>query len=80
MLAPEPERVGMLRGSDPVLSKECVVLSAHLDHLGLGPPRSGDSIYNGAYDNASGSAGLLEIARALTRLPGARDDRSSSRP
>jgi hypothetical protein len=64
-----PNVIGVLRGSDPDLSKEYVVLSAHLDHLGLGPPKNGDAIYNGAYDNASGSAALLEIAQALTRLP-----------
>jgi Zn-dependent M28 family amino/carboxypeptidase len=46
-----------------------VVFSAHLDHLGVGEPVRGDSIYNGALDNASGSAGLLEVARAFTRLP-----------
>ncbi len=61
-----PNVLGMLRGSDPVLSKEYVVLSAHVDHLGIGPALDGDSIYNGAYDNASGTAGILEIARAFT--------------
>jgi Peptidase family M28/PA domain len=64
-----PNVVGILRGSDPELSREYVVLSAHLDHLGIGPARNGDSIYNGAYDNASGSAALMEIAQAVTRLP-----------
>ncbi len=64
-----PNVLGVLRGSDPDLSKEYVVLSAHLDHLGIGPAKNGDSIYNGAYDNASGSAALLEIAQALTHLP-----------
>jgi Zn-dependent M28 family amino/carboxypeptidase len=64
-----PNVLGVLRGSDPELSKEYVVLSAHLDHLGLGPAKNGDAIYNGAYDNASGSAALLEIAQAFTRLP-----------
>lgn len=67
--AESPNVLGLLRGSDPVLSQEYVVLSAHLDHLGLGTPRDGDAIYNGAYDNASGTAGILEIARAMSRLP-----------
>ena len=64
-----PNVLAILRGSDPAQSREYVVLSAHLDHLGIGAPRDGDSIYNGAYDNASGTAGILEIAQALTRLP-----------
>src|SRR5256885_8582231 len=46
--------VGILRGSDPQLSKEAVLLSAHLDHLGIGPAVNRDSIYNGAADDASG--------------------------
>jgi Zn-dependent M28 family amino/carboxypeptidase len=61
-----PNVLGVLRGSDPILSKEYVVLSAHVDHLGIGPARDGDSVYNGAYDNASGTAGIIEIARAFT--------------
>jgi Zn-dependent M28 family amino/carboxypeptidase len=56
-------------GRDPVLKNEYVVYSAHWDHLGIGPEVSGDRIYNGAKDNASGTAGLLEIARAFTKLP-----------
>ncbi len=64
-----PNVLGLLPGSDPELSKEVVVLSAHLDHLGIGVPRDGDSIYNGALDNASGVSGILEIARALAALP-----------
>jgi Zn-dependent M28 family amino/carboxypeptidase len=55
--------VGVLPGGD--LNNEYVVISAHLDHLGTGLPVRGDSIYNGAMDNASGVASLLEIARAL---------------
>ncbi|HEU0119405.1 MAG TPA: M28 family peptidase [Bryobacteraceae bacterium] len=55
-------------GSDPVLSKEAVVFSAHWDHLGIGPAVNGDSIYNGAVDNASGCAVLIEIARAWADL------------
>jgi hypothetical protein len=57
--------VGVLRGADPTLSRESVVLSAHLDHLGVGTPHDGDAVYNGAIDNASGVAALVEIARAL---------------
>jgi len=63
-----PNVVARLPGSDPVLREECLVFSAHLDHLGIGAPVEGDAIYNGAYDNASGSAGLIEIARAFTSL------------
>jgi hypothetical protein len=59
----------MLPGSDPVLRNEYVVFTAHLDHLGVGEPVDGDAIYNGAYDNASGVAALMEVARALTVLP-----------
>jgi Zn-dependent M28 family amino/carboxypeptidase len=57
--------VGLLPGSDPKLKKEYVVVSAHLDHLGIGSPVNGDRIYNGAMDDASGDASLIEIARAL---------------
>jgi len=55
--------VGLIPGSDAKLKNEYVVHSAHLDHLGIGRPVNGDSIYNGAHDNASGVASLLEIAR-----------------
>ena len=61
---------GLLRGSDPALSKELVVYSAHLDHLGIGKPdATGDKIYNGALDNATGCSQVLAIARALKALP-----------
>jgi hypothetical protein len=56
---------GLLPGSDPQLRNEYVVVSAHLDHLGIGEPVNGDRIYNGAMDDASGDASLIEIARAL---------------
>lgn len=56
------------KGSDPKLAKEYVVLSAHIDHLGVGEPINGDPIYNGAMDNASGSALLLDIAASLKTL------------
>jgi len=57
--------VGLLPGTDPKLKDEYVVLSAHLDHLGVGAPINGDKIYNGAMDNASGVATLLETALTL---------------
>jgi Zn-dependent M28 family amino/carboxypeptidase len=56
---------GVLRGSDPKLRDEYVVLSAHLDHLGVGGAINGDTIYNGAMDNASGVAAMLEVASAM---------------
>jgi Zn-dependent M28 family amino/carboxypeptidase len=59
----------LLPGSDPKLRDEVIVLSAHLDHLGIGEPIDGDAIYNGAYDNASGIAALLEMANAFASLP-----------
>jgi Zn-dependent M28 family amino/carboxypeptidase len=55
--------VGKIEGSDPKLKNEYVVHSAHLDHLGIGRPVEGDSIYNGAHDNASGVASVLGIAK-----------------
>jgi Zn-dependent M28 family amino/carboxypeptidase len=61
--------VAVLRGSDPALRDEYVVLSAHYDHVGVGTPVNGDSIYNGADDNASGTTGLLQVARAMMALP-----------
>jgi len=60
--------VAKLEGSDPTLKNECVVYSAHLDHLGIGEAVKGDSIYNGALDNASGSAILVEVARAFSGM------------
>jgi Zn-dependent M28 family amino/carboxypeptidase len=59
--------IGILPGTDPKLKSEYVVLSAHFDHLGVGSPINGDSIYNGAMDNSSGVATLLEAALALAR-------------
>ena len=61
--------IAKLPGSDPVLKKEYVVLSAHIDHIGIGAPINGDSIYNGAMDNGSGSALLLDIAAQLKAHP-----------
>lgn len=59
--------VGVRPGNDPKLKNEYVVVSAHLDHLGVGNPVHGDAIYNGAMDDASGVASLIEIAKALQR-------------
>jgi Zn-dependent M28 family amino/carboxypeptidase len=67
--------VACIPGSDPKLRAEYVVLSAHLDHLGIAAPINGDRIYNGAMDNGSGSALLLDLARAL-RAAKARPKRS----
>jgi Zn-dependent M28 family amino/carboxypeptidase len=70
-----PNVAGILRGSDPKLRDEYIVYSAHLDHLGISEPVDGDSINNGALDNASGVASILEIARAFASAP-ARPKRS----
>ncbi|HEY3770304.1 MAG TPA: M28 family metallopeptidase [Candidatus Angelobacter sp.] len=59
--------VAQFPGSDPKLKNEYVVLSAHLDHLGIGEPINGDRIYNGAMDNAAGSAVLLDLIGALKK-------------
>jgi hypothetical protein len=67
--------VGVLPGSDAKLSNEYVVVSAHLDHLGIGEPVNGDKIYNGAMDDASGIASLIEIARGI-KESGAKPKRS----
>ena len=61
--------IGVIPGSDPVLKKQYIVYTAHLDHFGIGAPVKGDSIYNGAHDNASGVALVLEIARTFRSLP-----------
>ena len=60
--------VGRIEGSDNTLKDEYIVHTAHLDHVGIGRPLDGDSIYNGAHDNASGVASLLEIARLYQSL------------
>lgn len=60
-----PNAVGWVRGSDPELRDEYVLFSAHMDHVGVGPPVDGDSIYNGADDDASGTATILELAEAF---------------
>ena len=63
-----PNVVAKLEGSDPALKSEYLLYSAHLDHVGIGEPVNGDKIYNGALDNASGSATLLEMARAFSTM------------
>lgn len=71
--------LGLIEGSDSSLKNEFVVYSAHWDHLGVGEPNAkGDSIYNGALDNATGVTSLLGIAEAISKLPaGQRPKRSS---
>ncbi len=60
--------VAKLEGSDPRMRDEYVIYSAHWDHLGISAPVNGDKVYNGALDNASGVAQMLEIARAFTQV------------
>ncbi len=60
--------IARLDGSDPKLKDEYVIYTAHWDHLGRDPQLKGDQIYNGALDNASGTAALVEIAEAYTKL------------
>ena len=60
-----PNVAAILPGSDPRLKNEYVLFSAHADHMGIGEPIKGETIYHGALDNASGTAALLEIARAF---------------
>jgi Zn-dependent M28 family amino/carboxypeptidase len=60
--------VAKVDGSDPAVRDEYIIYTAHWDHLGMGTPINGDSIYNGAIDNASGVAGILAIARAYKAL------------
>jgi len=64
-----PNIVAKLEGGDPRLKKEYVGVSAHLDHLGVGAPIDGDAIYNGAMDDASGVAAVLDIAHRLKEGP-----------
>jgi hypothetical protein len=63
-----PNVVGVIRGSDRRLRDTFVVVSAHYDHLGIGPSVNGDTVYNGVVDNALGVAGVLEIARVLSSI------------
>jgi len=64
-----PNVAALLPGSDPELADEVVVISSHLDHIGIGKPVDGDAIYNGALDNASGVAIMLEVARVFSQAP-----------
>jgi len=74
-----PNVVGVLEGSDPNLKNEYVVYSAHWDHLGIGAPnKNGDTIYNGALDNASGVAVVLAIAETIARMPATQRPKRSS--
>ncbi|HSB28138.1 MAG TPA: M28 family peptidase [Pyrinomonadaceae bacterium] len=74
-----PNVIGVLEGSDPKLKSEYVVYSAHWDHLGVGgADKNGDTIYNGALDNASGVACVLAIADVLAKLPPAQRPKRSS--
>lgn len=64
-----PNVVGILEGSDPVLKDEYLVYSAHMDHIGIGnADESGDSIFNGADDDASGTTGIIELAEAFSGM------------
>jgi len=69
--------VAILPGSDPKLKDEAILYSAHYDHLGIHPDQPGDNIYNGAADNATGCAVLLEMARAYASLPKAQRPKRS---
>ncbi|HVS16826.1 MAG TPA: M28 family peptidase [Thermoanaerobaculia bacterium] len=62
---PTANVVGMLPGSDPTLAEQVIVFSAHYDHLGTNPELEGDQIFNGAWDNASGTASILALAEAF---------------
>jgi Zn-dependent M28 family amino/carboxypeptidase len=70
-----PNVVGILEGSDPKLRDEYVVFAAHMDHVGTNGAAKGDTIWNGADDDASGTAGVIELAEAFSH-PGARPRRS----
>ncbi len=65
--APTQNVVGFFEGSDPVLKNEYVALGAHYDHVGLAVPLNGDSVYNGADDDGSGTTALLAMAEALAK-------------
>lgn len=68
--ASAPNVVAVLEGSDPELKDEYVVFSGHMDHVGMGAPdANGDSIFNGADDDASGTTAVIEVAEAMSSLP-----------
>ena len=60
---------GLIEGSDPALASQNIVLSGHLDHIGVGVPIKGDAIYNGAMDNAVGIASMIEVAKRIMASP-----------
>jgi len=70
-----PNIVGIIEGDDPTYNDSYVLVTAHYDHLGIGPAVNGDSIYNGVFDNAAGVSALLEIARVFSN-PGFYNRRS----
>ena len=72
ILGDEANVVGLIPGSDPTVSDEYVVIGAHYDHVGVGTPVEGDSIYNGADDDGTGTVAVLEIARSLVEGPAPR--------
>ena len=61
--------IGRVSGSDPELKKQAVIFTGHYDHLGIRPDQPGDNIYNGALDNATGTAMVIEMARAVAASP-----------
>jgi hypothetical protein len=63
-----PNIIGMVEGSNSEFNDTYLLISAHYDHLGIGPPMKGDSVYNGVMDNAIGTAALLELAEAFTEM------------
>lgn len=64
-----PNTIGWIEGTDPQLKDEFIVFMAHMDHVGVGSPVDGDSIYNGADDDASGTVTIMELAQAFASLP-----------
>ncbi len=70
----------ILPGTDPSLGGEYIAFTAHLDHIGVGKPINGDAIYNGAMDNASGIASLIDVADRLKERASRSSGRSSSWP
>jgi hypothetical protein len=71
-LYPSVNVIGKIEGTDPVLKKEYVIISGHTDHMGVRETQNGDSIYNGADDNASACAAVLGVARAFRKHPAKR--------
>jgi Zn-dependent M28 family amino/carboxypeptidase len=65
---PSANVVAKIDGSDPTLKDEWVIYTTHWDHFGIGPAVNGDTVYRGAIDNASGTAGLIELARAFAKV------------